>query len=102
MFFKTTHIATKAEVQLKVTIEYKINSEQRKLLRSITKQIIDIKGNEFDVAIYFMLGQLDALSVTEDTKDFVSKKCFLLGYLYESCKLDVEEYCYKADEIRVL
>lgn len=60
--FKTTHTATKAETYLKVMLDYKINSQQRTLLRQVTSEILSADGNAYDVAIAFMIGQLNALS----------------------------------------
>lgn len=60
--FKTTHTATKAETYLKVMLDYKINSQQRTLLRQVTSEILSANGNAYDVAIAFMIGQLNALS----------------------------------------
>jgi hypothetical protein len=60
--FKTTHTATKAETYLKVMLDYKINSQQRTLLRQVAFEILSADGNAYDVAIAFMIGQLNALS----------------------------------------
>jgi hypothetical protein len=79
--FKITHTATKSETYLKVKLDYKINGQQRRLLRGVTKEIVGGGGNAYDVTIAFMIGQLNALSLDEgDPKsnkrvtDFVAEK----------------------------
>tara|TARA_B100000676_G_C18036575_1_gene822147 strand:+ start:1044 stop:1883 length:840 start_codon:yes stop_codon:yes gene_type:complete len=93
MFGKITHIATKAEVHIKVTLEYKIKAKQRRLVREIAKRFVKIGGNEFDVAIYFMISQLDLLSVSDDTKQFISSKIALIREIIQfSCLAEELEY----------
>ena len=47
-------------------LDYKINSQQRTLLRQVTSEILSADGNAYDVAIAFMIGQLNAFSEDYD------------------------------------
>jgi hypothetical protein len=57
-FFKTTHIATKAEVIVKNQFNYPVDFKHRSLIRDITKKYAakgHVHANEYDVAIIFVL-----------------------------------------------
>ena len=90
MFGVERKISKKAEVLIKISLEYNINSDQRRVVKKITKQNIKMGGNEFDVAVYFMIGVLNALSVSAHTKVFVIEKVNLLNNLTNKCMLSQE------------
>jgi len=90
MFGVERKISTKAEVLIKISLEYNINSDQRRVVKKITKQNIKMGGNEFDVAVYFMIGILNALNVSAHTKVFVIEKVNLLNNLTNKCMLSQE------------
>ena len=77
-FFKTTHIATKAEVIVKNQFNYPVDFKHRSLIRDITKKYAakgHVHANEYDVAIIFVLVQLPLLDVSSDSKEFVKIAC---------------------------
>ena len=80
--FKITHLSTKAEVVLTQELGYRINQKFRFILRDVVKKTSSKGGNEYDAAIVFMLGQINVLSVSEDTRDFVLEKGLLLLPLF--------------------
>jgi len=96
MLGKVTHIATKAEVQIKVALQYKINYQLRRAVRQITKKLVKEGGNEFDVAICFMIAQINALSISAETKAFVREKTSLMIALMSSSTLSEELDYYNA------
>jgi len=102
MFGVERKISTKAEVLIKISLEYNINSDQRRVVKKITKQNIKMGGNEFDVAVYFMIGILNALNVSDHTKVFVIEKVNLLNNLINKCMLSQElDYQSLGDENQV-
>ena len=101
--FKTTHTATKAETYLKVMLDYKINSQQRALLRQVASEILSADGNAYDVAIAFMIGQLNAFSDDYDDPShafkiaqYVAEKNIVLSEMNFEATIDWH------DEIRSL
>jgi len=89
-FFKTTHLATLAETYLKTFLDYKISGSQRGLLRETTKAMLGVNGNAYDVAVAFMISQLNVMTGEGDERhtkrvtEFVANKIPILEKMNQS------------------